>query len=109
MDTKKLYDEYMITSMVAGFDPVEVESASGTRIHSASGEDYLDCFSGISVCNAGHCHPKVIEAAKAQMEKLVHCCTYIYYNEPAGLVAKGLACNPPPWLEARITTFCGFE
>ena len=29
METKKLYDEYLITSMVAGFDPVEIESASG--------------------------------------------------------------------------------
>ena len=48
METEKLYDEYMITSMVAGFDPVEVESASGTRIHCTSGKTYLDCFSGIA-------------------------------------------------------------
>ena len=68
MQTKKLYDEYMITSMVPGFDPVEVESAEGTRIRSSSGEEYLDCFSGIAVCNAGHGHPKVIAAAKAQID-----------------------------------------
>ena len=48
MQTQKLYDEYMITSMVPGFEPVEVESALGTRIRSTSGEEYLDCFSGIA-------------------------------------------------------------
>ena len=56
----------MITSMVAGFEPVEVEWAEGTRVHCKSGKTYLDCFSGISVVNAGHRHPKVIAAAKAQ-------------------------------------------
>ena len=88
MQTKKLYDEYMITSMVPGFDPVEVESAEGTRIRSSSGEEYLDCFSGIAVCNAGHGHPKVIAAAKAQIDRLVHCCTYVYYNPQAGRLAE---------------------
>jgi hypothetical protein len=37
METEKLYAEYLITSMVAGFDPVEVESAQGTRIRCTSG------------------------------------------------------------------------
>ena len=36
MQTQKLYDEYMITSMVPGFEPVEVESALGTRIRSCT-------------------------------------------------------------------------
>ncbi len=54
MHTQKLYDEFMITSMGPGFDPVEIEPAQGTRIHSSTGEEYLDCFSGIAVCNAGH-------------------------------------------------------
>ena len=89
--TKELYDEYLITSMVAGFEPVEVESASGTTFHDVDGREYLDCFSGIAVTNAGHGHPTIVAAAKAQMEKLVHCCTYVYYNPRAGELAKRLA------------------
>ena len=73
MQTQKLYDEYMITSMVPGFEPIEIESAQGTRIRSTTGEEFLDCFSGISVVNAGHGHPKVVAAAKAQMDLLIHC------------------------------------
>ena len=54
----------------AGFEPVEVESAKGTTITGSDGKTYLDCFSGISVVNAGHNHPKVIAAAKAQIAAL---------------------------------------
>ncbi len=109
MQTKKLYDEYMITSMVPGFDPVEIESAQGTRIRSSTGEEYLDCFSGIAVCNAGHCHPKVIEAAKAQIDKLVHCCTYLYYNPAAGKVCEALANITPGPLRKSFLSNSGAE
>ena len=91
MKTKDLYDEYMITTMVPGFEPIEVEKASGTTIQGRDGSEYLDCFSGISVTNAGHCHPKVVAAAKEQLDQLLHCCTYIYYNPRAGELAKRLA------------------
>ena len=109
MQTRKLYDEYMITSMVPGFDPVEVESAQGTRIRSADGVEYLDCFSGISVCNAGHGHPKVVAAAKAQMDQLIHCCTYIYYNPMAGRVAEALAQITPGRLRKSFFGNSGAE
>jgi 4-aminobutyrate aminotransferase len=109
METKELYDEYMITSMVAGFEPVEVESAEGTRVHCKSGKTYLDCFSGISVVNAGHRHPKVIAAAKEQLDKLVHCCTYVYYSPQAGRVAKLLAEITPGALKKSFLANSGAE
>jgi 4-aminobutyrate aminotransferase len=109
MHTQKLYDEYMMTNIVPGFEPVEVESALGTRIRSTSGEEYLDCFSGISVCNAGHGHPKVIAAAKAQMDQLVHCCTYVYYNPMAGRVAEALASITPGPLRKSFLGNSGAE
>jgi 4-aminobutyrate aminotransferase/(S)-3-amino-2-methylpropionate transaminase len=109
MTTKELYDQYMITTMVAGFEPIEVASAKGTTITGADGKTYLDCFSGISVVNAGHNHPKVIAAAKAQMDKLVHCCTYVYYNPPAGLLARRLAEITPGKLQKTFFANSGAE
>ena len=91
MDAKALYDEFMITSMVAGFEPVVVERAAGCTVTGADGRDYLDCFSGIAVVNAGHGHPRVLAAAREQMDKLVHCCTCVYYNPRAAELAKRLA------------------
>ncbi len=109
METKKLYDEYLITSMLPGLDPVEVESALGARVRCASGKEYLDCFSGIAVCNAGHRHPKVIAAAKAQMDKLVHCCSYVYYSPMAGRLAKALAEVTPGDLQKSFLANSGAE
>ncbi len=109
METEKLYDEYMITSMVPGFDPIEVESAKGVLVRCTSGTEYLDCFSGISVVNAGHGHPRVIAAAKAQMDKLVHCCTYIYYNPVAGRLARALAEITPGDLQKSFFGNSGAE
>jgi len=91
MKTKEQYDKYLITSMVAGFEPIEVAAASNTQITGTDGKSYLDCFSGIAVVNAGHGHPRVIAAAKAQIDKLIHCCTYVYYSPRAGELAQKLA------------------
>ena len=109
MDVKKLYDEYMITSMVAGIEPIVVESASGCEITGQDGKSYLDCFSGIAVTNSGHGHPKVVAAAKAQMDKLVHGCTYIYYNPRAGELAKRLAEITPGSLQKSFLGNSGAE
>lgn len=109
MDTRRLYDEYLITSMVGGFEPVEVASAAGCKVVGADGNEYLDCFSGIAVTNAGHGHPNVVAAAKAQMEKLVHCCTYVYYNPRAGELARRLAEITPGALKKSFLGNSGAE
>lgn len=109
MDAKRLYDEYMITSMVGGFEPIVVERASGCVVTGQDGKSYLDCFSGIAVVNAGHGHPQVVAAAKAQMDKLVHCCTYVYYNQRAGELAKRLAEITPGALRKSFLGNSGAE
>ena len=107
--TKELYEKYLMTSMVPGFEPIEVERAKGTRIFGRDGTEYLDCFSGIAVTNAGHGHPKVIAAAKEQMDRLIHCCTYIYYNPRAGELAKRLAEVTPGRLQKSFLGSSGAE
>ena len=73
------------------------------------GKEYLDCFSGIAVCNAGHCHPRVLAAAREQMDKLVHCCTYVYYNPRAAECAKVLADITPGPLQKTFFSNSGAE
>ena len=34
------------------------------------GNSYIDCVSGFSVVNHGHCHPKIIKAFQEQSEKI---------------------------------------
>lgn len=54
------------------FDLVAAK-AEGTRLWDVNGVKYLDFTMGIAVNNIGHCHPKVVAAAKAQIDKLIHC------------------------------------
>ena len=51
--------------------PVAVRAA-GAWIEAADGRRWLDCTSGSATCNLGHGHPRVIAAARAQLERLVH-------------------------------------
>ncbi len=109
-DTIQQYKDYVITSFMKSVQPVVVASAQGCVIRDASGKDYLDCFAGISVVNAGHCNPRVIAAAKAQMEKLVHCASYIYYSPATGALAEKLAqIMPSPRLRKSFFANGGAE
>jgi len=90
-NTIQKYSDYVITSFMKSVQPVVVERASGAIVTDVNGRDYVDCFAGISVVNAGHNHPKVIAAAKAQMDKLVHCASYIYHSQPTADLAEKMS------------------
>ncbi len=49
-----------------------IVKAEGSYVLSEDGKKYLDFASGVAVTNVGHNHPKVVEAAKKQMEELIH-------------------------------------
>jgi 4-aminobutyrate aminotransferase/(S)-3-amino-2-methylpropionate transaminase len=108
MDTAELYSKYVNTSFVKAIEPVVVERASGATIWS-DGREYTDLFAGISVVNAGHCNPRVIAAAQAQMEKLVHAASYIYYVPTVGELAKRLAEITPGRLQKTFFGNSGAE
>jgi 4-aminobutyrate aminotransferase len=90
-DTIQKYKDYVMTGFMKSVVPLVVEKASGCVVTDVHGREYLDCFAGISVINAGHCNPQVIAAAKAQMDKLVHCSSYIYHVQPTADLAEKLA------------------
>jgi 4-aminobutyrate aminotransferase len=61
---------------------VVTESASGTVLKTACGRELLDFTSGMGVTNTGHCHPKVVEAAKRQCDALIHGQVNLGYHKP---------------------------
>jgi len=52
--------------------PLAFERGEGSRLFTAEGDVYLDCLAGIAVNALGHSHPVLVEALKAQAEKLWH-------------------------------------
>jgi 4-aminobutyrate aminotransferase/(S)-3-amino-2-methylpropionate transaminase len=90
-DTMQKYKDYVMTGFLKSVAPIVIERASGAVVTDVNGREYLDCFAGISVVNAGHCNPEVVAAAKAQMDKLVHCSSYLYHAQPVGDLAEKMA------------------
>ena len=52
--------------------PIVVEHARGAWITATDGVDYLDFTTGIGVTSTGHCHPRVVAAAREQVGKIIH-------------------------------------
>jgi 4-aminobutyrate aminotransferase len=94
---------------VASIEPVVFDHAHGATVVTTDGKEYIDCFAGIAVSNAGHRHPKVIEAAKAQMDKLVHAGTYIYHVPVVADLAEKLAEITPGRLQKTFFGNSGAE
>lgn len=75
------------------------ERAENSEIWDVEGRRYIDFCAGIAVVNTGHCHPRVIAAAKEQLDKFTHTCfqvvAYESYVELAERLCK-LAPGPTP-------------
>lgn len=85
---RQLERDYAI-SAYARF-PVEFVRGSGCRLWDAEGNEYLDFLAGIAVLNLGHCHPRVVEAIRAQAGGLMHV-SNLFYTEPALRLCKRLS------------------
>jgi acetylornithine/N-succinyldiaminopimelate aminotransferase len=70
--------------------PVEFVRGEGAHLWDDEGREYLDFLCGISVTNAGHCHPQVVAAVREQAGRLMHV-SNLFYNEPAMRLAQRLS------------------
>jgi 4-aminobutyrate aminotransferase / (S)-3-amino-2-methylpropionate transaminase / 5-aminovalerate transaminase len=110
VDTIEKYRRYVSTGFVKKVQPIVVERAEGATIWDEGGRPYVDLFAGISVVNAGHCNPDVVEAASAQMRRLVHCNSYLYHSKPTADFAEALAgIMPSPDLHVSFFANSGAE
>ena len=87
-ELQALERDYAIGTYVR--NPVEFVRGEGCRLWDSEGNEYLDFLAGISVLNAGHCHPKVVHAIQHQAARLLHV-TNLFYTEPAMRLSERLA------------------
>ncbi|EPT7063432.1 bifunctional acetylornithine/succinyldiaminopimelate transaminase [Cronobacter turicensis] len=78
--TRATFDEVILPIYApAEFIPVK---GKGSRVWDQQGKEYVDFAGGIAVTALGHCHPRLVEALKAQGETLWHT-SNVFTNEPA--------------------------
>lgn len=87
-EIKNLADQYLINTY--GSRDLALVRGEGIHVWDADGKEYIDLFSGIAVCNLGHCHPKVTQTIIEQSQKLIHV-SNLYNIEPQVLLAKKLS------------------
>ena len=89
---------------------LEIVKAEGSKLFDTAGKEYIDLIGGISVCNVGHRHPKVIEAIKKQLEDYLHIMVYgELVQSPQVQYATMLTQYLPASLNAVFFTASGSE
>lgn len=82
--------EAAMPSGAAKLTQIAVESAHGSLVTDVDGNRFIDMAGGIGVLAAGHTPGTVVDAIKAQAEKLIHMCAIVSSYEPLVLLAERL-------------------
>lgn len=70
----------VLAPVIAFNTKIHAESAEGLWITDPDGNRWADFACGTAVTNLGHRHPAVVEAAKAQMDKLIHSGMVVHFE-----------------------------
>jgi predicted acetylornithine/succinylornithine family transaminase len=84
----ELFQKYVIGNYTRY--PVCIASGEGSYVWDVEGNRYLDFFPGWGCDLLGHCPPRVVEAVREQVAKLIHV-PNTWYTEAQGLFARALS------------------
>jgi acetylornithine/succinyldiaminopimelate/putrescine aminotransferase len=103
-ELRRLKAEYLVPCTHHFFrDPPQIVGGRGAKLYDHEGRHYIDAFAGVTVMNAGHCHPRIHAAATGQAATLQHT-TSIMLTEPVLRLAERLAAFTPG--DLRRSFFC---
>jgi taurine--2-oxoglutarate transaminase len=91
-DFSKIQQKYLMQSwgIQGRYNPIPVKEAEGCWIHTTDGRKIFDLRSAHECINLGFRHPKVLQAMREQMEKVIYV-TDDFATEPTAQLAKILA------------------
>lgn len=78
------------------------DHALNAELWDADGKRMIDFAGGIGVLNIGHRHPKVVEAVKAQLDKVMHTCQTVMPYEGYVKLAQKLSEVTPVKGDAKV-------
>ncbi len=91
-----------ISPSIARDDPLVVESAHGSVVTDVDGNRFIDFSSGIAVLSTGSTHPRVVAAAKRQLDKFIHFSYTDFYYENLVTLAEKLSELVPGEKEKKV-------
>ncbi|MDR2616592.1 MAG: aspartate aminotransferase family protein [Endomicrobium sp.] len=88
MNIKQIENQYFIHTYKR--NNLVIKKAKNQFVWDDKGKKYLDFFSGISVCNVGHCNDFVVKAIKSQADLYIHT-SNLYYAPSQIKLGQALA------------------
>ena len=88
--------------------PVRVARAEGARVWDESGKEYLDCMAGYGVALVGHRHPRVVDAVRRQLDRVITVHPSLYSAEREEFLER-LASEAPAGLTQAHLNNSGAE
>lgn len=87
--------KYIPKACALKYYPLVIKEANGSIVKDADDNEYIDFLSSAAVYNIGHKHPKVVKAAKAQIDNVInYTMAYFYETQPIELAKKITAITP---------------
>jgi LysW-gamma-L-lysine/LysW-L-ornithine aminotransferase len=74
--------------------PVVFTNGKGALLWDINGKEYVDCGSSYGVAALGHCHPRIVEAIKAQADQLITLHSGYYNDKRAEFIQKLVQITP---------------
>ena len=88
MNTQEIiaqYQRFVINTYTR--TPIVIVKGKGLKAWDLDGNEYLDFFPGWAVSGLGHCHPRVVNAVRNYLKKVIHVPNN-YYNMLQGKLAQ---------------------
>jgi 4-aminobutyrate aminotransferase len=97
-------DEAALAGVLSRTFDIVAADGRGAWLTDVEGRRYLDLTMGIAVSNVGHCHPRVVAAAEAQLRQLMHTSITVHHQRNVELAERlGALC---PFLDEPQVFFC---
>lgn len=90
-------------------DPIVWHRALGSNVEDVDGNVYVDLTAAFAVSGLGHRHPKVVEAAHAQVDRLIHAMGDVYPSDVKIAFCERLAQICPKDLQQSILGLSGAD
>jgi 4-aminobutyrate aminotransferase/(S)-3-amino-2-methylpropionate transaminase len=102
------YESPNVTYLADDF-PVFWEEARGANVRDVDGNVYVDLTAAFAVAGAGHAHPRVVEAVRAQAGRLLHGMGDVHPPEVKVALLRALAEAAPGGLTRSVLANSGGE
>jgi len=83
-------DELLAPCFAQDWPNLPADRAEDVYVYGRDGRRYLDFLAGFGACNAGHNHPRIVAAAREEMDRMVHAPVGVIAHEPALRLAWAL-------------------